>query len=58
MVVENGKPFLFRTGPDSLRKLSLYLRSGRQGIGKVSSIWQTKLSLLMVDDEFSPHLES
>ncbi|XP_024012246.1 zinc finger protein VAR3, chloroplastic isoform X2 [Eutrema salsugineum] len=35
VVVENGKPFLFRTGPDSLKKMSLYLRSGHQGIGKV-----------------------
>lgn len=37
VVVENGKPFLFRTGPDSLKRMSLYLRSGHQGIGKVSS---------------------
>ncbi|KAL1195507.1 Zinc finger protein VAR3 [Cardamine amara subsp. amara] len=35
VVVENGKPFLFRTGPDSLKRMSLYLRSGHQGIGKV-----------------------
>ncbi|KAG7551020.1 Zinc finger RanBP2-type [Arabidopsis thaliana x Arabidopsis arenosa] len=35
VVVENGKPFLFRTGPDSLKRMSLYLRSGRQGIGKM-----------------------
>uniref|UniRef100_A0A1J3K747 Zinc finger protein VAR3, chloroplastic n=1 Tax=Noccaea caerulescens TaxID=107243 RepID=A0A1J3K747_NOCCA len=35
VVVENGKPFLFKTGPDSLNKMSLYLTSGRQGIGKI-----------------------
>ena len=35
VVVENVKPFLFRTGPDSLKRMSLYLTSGRQGIGKV-----------------------
>ncbi|KAL0735649.1 hypothetical protein Bca4012_011859 [Brassica carinata] len=35
VVVENGKPFLFRTGPDSLKRMSLYLTSDRQGIGKV-----------------------
>ncbi|CAH2072492.1 unnamed protein product [Thlaspi arvense] len=35
VVVENGKPFLFTTGPDSLKKMSLYLRSGPQGIGKI-----------------------
>ncbi|XP_010420507.1 PREDICTED: zinc finger protein VAR3, chloroplastic [Camelina sativa] len=34
VVVNNGKPFLFRSGPDSLRRLSLYLRSGI-GIGKI-----------------------
>ncbi|KAF8085430.1 hypothetical protein N665_0667s0026 [Sinapis alba] len=35
VVVENGKPFLFRTGPDSLKRLSLYLKSGRQGVGNI-----------------------
>ena len=35
VVVENVKPFLFRTGPDSLKRMRLYLTSGRQGIGKV-----------------------
>ncbi|KAG2300271.1 hypothetical protein Bca52824_036743 [Brassica carinata] len=38
VVVENMKPFLFRTGPDSLKRMSLYLASGRQGIGKVLDI--------------------
>lgn len=50
VVVENGKPFLFKTGPGSLNKMSLYLTSGRQGIGKVCSIWQkASYSILMVD---------
>ncbi|CAA7061454.1 unnamed protein product [Microthlaspi erraticum] len=35
VVVENGKPFLFKTGPDSLKKMSLYLTSGPQGIVKI-----------------------
>ncbi|KAG7609561.1 Zinc finger RanBP2-type [Arabidopsis suecica] len=35
VMVENGKPFLFRTGPDSLKRMGLYLRSGRQGTGKM-----------------------
>lgn len=35
VVVENVKPFLFRTGADSLKRMRLYLTSGRQGIGKV-----------------------
>ncbi|KFK26004.1 hypothetical protein AALP_AA8G190300 [Arabis alpina] len=35
VVVENGKPFLFRTGTDSLKKMSLYLTSSSQGIGKI-----------------------
>lgn len=58
VVVENGKPFLFRTGPDSLKRLSLYLRSGRQGIGKVSSIFWQKLSpIYWWDGEFSSRSE-
>ncbi|KAG2333732.1 hypothetical protein Bca52824_004912 [Brassica carinata] len=38
VVVENGKPFLFRTGPDSLKGMSLYLRSGRQGVGNILDV--------------------
>jgi len=49
VLVENGKPFLFKTGPDSLKRMSLYLRSGLQGIGKVSSIFWQMLSLLLVN---------
>lgn len=38
VVVENVKPFLFRTGPDSLKRMSLYLRSGRQGVGNILDV--------------------
>ncbi|CAG7911008.1 hypothetical protein BRARA_J01779 [Brassica rapa] len=38
VVVENVKPFLFRTGADSLKRMRLYLTSGRQGIGKVLDV--------------------
>ncbi|KAL0843245.1 hypothetical protein Bca101_016490 [Brassica carinata] len=38
VVVENGKPFLFRTGPDSLKRMSLYLRSGRQSVGNILDV--------------------
>ena len=38
VVVENGKPFLFRTGQDSLKRMSLYLTSGN-----VSSILAKRL---------------
>lgn len=38
VVVESGKPFLFRKGQDSLKRMSLYLTSG-----DVSSILAKKL---------------
>ncbi|KAJ0261111.1 Zinc finger protein VAR3 [Hirschfeldia incana] len=55
VVVENGKPFLFKTGPDSLKRLSLYLTSGRQGVGndeldKASTVDLMRLLLSCVVD--------
>lgn len=47
VVVENVKSLLFRTGPDSLKRMSLYLRSGRQGVGNVSSILSGKKKRLL-----------
>ncbi|CAN8300379.1 unnamed protein product [Cochlearia groenlandica] len=47
VVVEKGKPFLFRTGPDSLKKMSLYIRSGRQILDKDKATTVDLMRLLL-----------
>ncbi|CAN6811554.1 unnamed protein product [Brassica oleracea] len=51
VVVENGKPFLFRTGQDSLKRMSLYLTSGNiLGVDKANTVDLMRLLLSYVVD--------
>ncbi|XP_009131608.1 zinc finger protein VAR3, chloroplastic [Brassica rapa] len=51
VVVENGKPFLFREGPDSLKRMSLYLTSGDiLDVDKASTVDLMRLLLSCVVD--------
>ncbi|CAN6975087.1 hypothetical protein Bca4012_000770 [Brassica carinata] len=51
VVVENGKPFLFREGQDSLKRMSLYLTSGDMlDVDKASTVDLMRLLLSYVVD--------